>query len=417
MTNQQSIYDICDVAEDILQCIEKHTSMSERLTQHPEVLKFIDKDGYSFLEIALNRGCQSHNVDAILKIAPGLAARPFEGRLPFFRLLDKCKVDDDSAKYEDHCHSLLKLLQAHPETAAQFDCGMLPLRRLLEDQQTSTHAFSEPMVLLLKWLLRHYSHAAFVEVDGELPLHMALYPFMPPEGIQMLIVANPEAVGHLSKAGHRPIFTALERDLSPPVVIKLIEAYPAALAERVPGLGLLPLEYAVKLGVKEEVLDILLKGGTGEIPKTVAYATAGIDGMVARDSFERPKSQHEVLHEFEVITRLRIAGSQSLLAIRIIPYQSDCFTVHMPKSALVEDLRSMLWLMEGTKPEHQKIIDSSGHRLLEGEVLSKAITSPEPDSQMPTSADQANRWRLHKFYLQGNRCLDSKSNSGCHLLT
>jgi len=184
-----------------------------------KVLMMTGKDNLTLFQLAITSGATTGKVNLLLQHNPNLAKHRIRGRLPFYVALEACASEE----------VIRSLVDLYPQAVTKMDQEHLGLHAILLSKP-----FPSAFVGLAVKIVELWPHAAAVKCHKQLPLHMCLSNSLQP------IVTLAVLKAHRSAAAVRfqdklPLHIAVENNVDIRVISGLIEAYPGALLQRMPG--------------------------------------------------------------------------------------------------------------------------------------------------------------------------------------
>mmetsp|Transcript_75850 Transcript_75850/g.180171 ORF Transcript_75850/g.180171 Transcript_75850/m.180171 type:complete len:905 (+) Transcript_75850:244-2958(+) len=313
--------------------------ITQILQKRPQLLRRPDKNGCMPLHVAILNECHSAKIELLLtqqfrRGQESPAGDPYMERYPIHWALEMHPEPE----------ILAKILQSFPKSAALPDeDGRLPIHTLLELKPFPAHF--GPLVSLC---VKFHPESCATAYMRMLPLHMCLESNMPDSLLMEVFRANRNAASVASPDGRMPLHIAVQQKWDQRILLELIEAYPAALLQKMPQPGgqhdLLILEYSMKHS-GSAVMQVILHGGSPEntTPQSrhaAAYARAGLLGRFTLDVQPKEKTKkvrsagvdlqsNKAGYEDPLEAMMRQRNLRSAPALQITVLVADCVEVSL----------------------------------------------------------------------------------------
>lgn len=334
--------------------------MTEKIKDNKNLLKWVDRDGNTALHVGILSQASSDKISVLLDADGSIASQKYRGRLPLHLALEFNRREEIITKLIDNLPSALQVADVSVD-------GRLPLHMVLE-----SHPFPASFVELGMRVLSKYTGAAAVKSHEKLPLQVCLENGLQPRLTKEVLQAYRCAACVASKEGKLPLHLAVENNLDPRVIQDLIEANPAALMAKTicSGTEMTILEYAIRHGRSEPVIEAIMNGGAFVNAKCMAYARAAAVGRLTKEAkFEdtavRSRTQFDTSNDKEAMVRER-----RRLQFKVKPHAGEEFTMEMCPEEKVETLKQKIQDREGTPADIMRLT-LGGKQLMDGFELRK----------------------------------------------
>eukprot|EP00928_Gymnodinium_smaydae_P042243 TRINITY_DN28469_c0_g1_i1.p1 TRINITY_DN28469_c0_g1~~TRINITY_DN28469_c0_g1_i1.p1 ORF type:complete len:818 (+),score=160.08 TRINITY_DN28469_c0_g1_i1:210-2663(+) len=339
-----------------------------------ELLKYVDEAGCTVLHQAIVKRYGANKIAVLLALRPELVKVRHKGQLPLHLYLDEALRPEDVSAME-------KIFDAYPKAACELDkFGAVPtfaLHKILLKQP-----FASGLLALMQRCLRVFPEAVDYSFEGNRPLHLALDGSKTAEAMLAVLEADKGNASVRAADGILPLHAAVLRQLDTTVVTALLEAYPQALLDRVQYHEEHQniVEVALRQNLGQDLVLLLVSGGTGTDPAAVECSRAAILGAQNKKFLERAKWQKvEKAEKAAAAARLHLdMGVEEKNAWRrqarfkIQTEDGPIEDIILPSDATLDDLKEWVLEKEGI-PIDLQLIELNDHRVAEGLPISDFV--------------------------------------------
>eukprot|EP00929_Paragymnodinium_shiwhaense_P074591 TRINITY_DN38186_c0_g1_i1.p1 TRINITY_DN38186_c0_g1~~TRINITY_DN38186_c0_g1_i1.p1 ORF type:complete len:802 (+),score=70.98 TRINITY_DN38186_c0_g1_i1:68-2473(+) len=321
----------------------------------PEALRMTGKDGLNVLQVGLMSGADVARLTMLLEMDPGLATLETPEGQSTIQLANN--YHSSPAVWE-------ALLTVAPSLASVYsDNFRLPLHCALDRGYA---AIAAKLVSL-------YPEAASVkDIDGDLPLTMAISQDLPHSLSLRILSAYRSAAAFRDQQGNYPLHIAIAKQADVRLINALMDAYPGCLLKPMDSVqgARLPVECAVAQRHAPMVLQRLLDTKENNNPRALAYAQASATCRLTR-TFDRksPHLQPSVTYQLRLATP-KVVGQTSSVRIHVQPTTGGRVTMEADMNGKIDGIRYYFGLT--TIPPHLTSVVMQGRELASDKSLWEA---------------------------------------------